>query len=45
MLILWQILGCRLTDAVAGKGLSQIASWREYAVEEAGMGYPRILID
>lgn len=45
MLILWLVLGCRLNDAVAEKGLFQIANLLECGGEEAGMGYPRNLID
>lgn len=41
---LWLVLLYRPTDVVE-KGLIQIANLLECAEEEAGMGYPRILID
>lgn len=45
MLVLWLNLIYRLTGAVAEKDLIQIANLPECAEEEAGMGYPQVLID
>jgi hypothetical protein len=44
-LVPWLNLIYRLTVAVAEKDLIQIAGLLECAEEEAGMGYPRVLID